>query len=393
MTASYFEFHCPVKILSGAGALENVPYELHRLGVSRPLLITDFGVAKAGLLDLVTTAFQDSEAVVGAVFDQVPADSSVSVVREAADVFRQGRCDSLVAVGGGSVIDTAKAVNILASHGGDDLLQFSGADRIRGPLKPLIVIPATAGTGSEVTHVAVIAHLQKRVKMAFVSSHLYPNVAVLDPRMTQSLPKLLTAATAMDALTHAVEAYLSVQKNPLSDAYATTAVRLIVKNLPRVLEDGSNSAARLALADAACCAGIAFSNAMVGMVHALGHATGALCRIHHGTAMNIFLPHGVEYNLERRRQAVGELLLSLGGRDVYAQTPNAVRAEKTIEVLRRFQARIGELSGLPTRLRDADVPLDMLETIAKAALNDGAMLFNPEDMTLEEALYVLQRAY
>ncbi|MGQ9486120.1 MAG: iron-containing alcohol dehydrogenase [Desulfosoma sp.] len=141
MTASYFEFHRPVKILSGPRALENVPYELRRLDVSRPLLITDLGVAKAGLLEHVTTAFRDSEAVVGAVYDQAPADSSVSVVREAADVFRQSRCDSLVAVGGGSVIDTAEAVNVLARYGGDDLLQFCGADRIQGPLKPLIVIP------------------------------------------------------------------------------------------------------------------------------------------------------------------------------------------------------------------------------------------------------------
>ncbi|ROR03202.1 iron-containing alcohol dehydrogenase [Desulfosoma caldarium] len=393
MTASYFEFHCPVKILSGHKALENLPYELQRLGASRPLFLTDLGVAKAGLLDLVTAALRDSKAVVGAVYDRVPADSSVTIVQEAAAAFRQGRCDSLVAVGGGSVMDTAKAVNILVSHGGDDLLQFSGADRIHGPLHPLIVLPTTAGTGSEVTLVAVIANPRKRVKMAFASSHLYPQVAILDPRLTLSLPKVLTAATAMDALTHAVEAYLSIQKNPLSDAYATTAVRLIVHNLPHVLENGSDTAGRLALANAACCAGIAFSNAMVGIVHALGHAAGALCHIHHGTAMNIFLPHGLEYNLGKRRHAIGELLLPLGGHELYATTPPRVRAEKTIEVLRVFQGRIQELSGLPTRLRDADVPMDMLESIAATALNDGALLFNPEDMTLEEALYVLQRAY
>ncbi len=393
MTAPYFEFHCPVKILSGPKALENVPYELRRLGVSRPLFLTDLGVAKAGLLDLVTASLRDSEAVVGAVYDQVPPDSSVTIVQEAAEAFRHGLCDSLVAVGGGSVMDTAKAVNILVTHGEDDLLKFSGADRIQGPLKPLIVIPTTAGTGSEVTLVAVIANHRQRVKMAFASSHLYPDVAILDPRMTLSLPKQLTAATAMDALTHAVEAYLSVQKNPLSDAYAQTAVRLIVQNLPQVLRDGSDTVGRLALANAACCAGIAFSNAMVGMVHALGHAAGALCRIHHGTAMNIFLPHGLEYNLQKRRQAIGELLLSMGGEDLYAETPAAVRAEKTIEVLREFQGRVHELSGLPLRLRDADVPMDMLESIAASAINDGAMLFNPEDMTLEEALYVLQKAY
>lgn len=393
MMPSYFEFHCPVKIISGLKALENLPYELKRLGASRPLLITDLGVSRAGLLPTVTAALQDSEVLIGAVYDQVPADSSVTVVQEAAAAYRQGGCDSLVALGGGSVIDTAKAVNILVTRGGDDLLQFAGADRIQGPLKPLIVIPTTAGTGSEVTLVAVIANHRKRVKMAFASSHLYPDVAIVDPRMTLSLPTKLTAATAMDALTHAVEAFISLQKNPLSDAYAATAVRLIVDNLPTVLQDGSNAQGRHALAAAACFAGIAFSNAMVGMVHALGHAAGALCRIHHGTAMNIFLPHGLEYNLERRREAVGELLLPLAGADVYAQTSPPVRAEKTIETLRRFQERVRELSGLPTRLRDADVPQSMLESIARTALDDGALLFNPEDMTFEEALYVLQKAY
>lgn len=393
MIPSYCEFHCPVKIVAGFKALENLSYELRRLGASRPLFITDLGVAKAGLLKTVTAALQDSEVLVGAVYDQVPADSSVTVVEEAAAAYRQGGCDSLVAVGGGSVIDTAKAVNILVTHGGNDLLRFSGADRIQGPLRPLIVIPTTAGTGSEVTLVAVIANRRKHVKMAFASSHLYPDVALLDPRMTLSLPTKLTAATAMDALSHAVEASISVQKNPLSDAYAATAVRLIVENLPVVLQDGSNGRGRLALAGAACFAGIAFSNAMVGMVHALGHAAGALCGIHHGTAMNIFLPHGLEYNLERRRQAIGDLLLPLAGADVYAQTPALVRAEKTIEVLRRFQEEVRKLSGLPTRLRDADVSQTMLESIARTALDDGALLFNPEDMTFEEALYVLQKAY
>lgn len=393
MTASYFEFHCPVKILSGPNALENLPYELKRLGASRPLFITDPGVTKAGLLPIVTATLDDSEAVVAAVYDQVPADSSVTIVEEGADAFHRGHCDSLVAVGGGSVIDTAKAVNILVSTGGKQLLEYSGADRIHGPLKPLIVIPTTAGTGSEVTLVAVIADRRRKVKMAFASSHLYPHVAILDPRMTLSLPKTLTAATAMDALTHAVEAFISVQKNPLSDAYATTAVRLIVQNLPGALRDGSDASARLALANAACFAGIAFSNAMVGMVHALGHATGALCHVHHGTAMNIFLPHGLEYNLDKRRDAIGELLLPLTGSETYAQTPAGARAERTIEAVRRFQARVHELSGLPTRLRDADVPSAMLESIARTALDDGALLFNPEDMTFEEALYVLHKAY
>ncbi len=393
MHSTDFEFHNPVKIVSGFHALETLGYELERLEVTRPLILTDFGVQKAGLVQRVMEALDDTPVIVGAVYDQIPPDSSLTVVREVASVFRDARCDGLVAVGGGSVMDTAKAVNILVSEGGDDLMKYAGADRITGRLLPLVTIPTTAGTGSEVTQVAVIADRERRVKMAFVSRLLFPDVAILDPGMTQSLPPKLTAATAMDALTHAMEAYICLQKNPLSDAHAWAAISLIAQNLVPVLKNGEDARGRLALANAACLAGAAFSNSMVGMIHALGHATGALCEIPHGMAMNIFLPHGLEYNLEKRREAISEMLLPLAGPEVYANTPPLARAEKTIEEVRKLQGVVKKETGLPTKLSEAGISQRVLESIAEAALDDGALLFNPEDLTFEDALYVLQRAY
>jgi alcohol dehydrogenase len=321
MLPAYYEFYNPVKIISGHKALDNLPFELEQVGAARPLLITDAGIVKAGLLKHVLGAFAESGMVIGALYDQVPPDSSLEVVKELAQIYRQKRCDALLAVGGGSVLDTAKGVNIIVSEGADDLLAFAGAEVLKRPLRPLLVIPTTGGTGSEVTNVAVIADPGRNLKLLFTSNYLLPRVAVLDSRMTLSLPPLITAATGMDALAHAMEAYTCLQKNPLSDAYATTAIRLIAGNLLRVVLQPGDAVGRLALANAACMAGIAFSNSMVGMVHSLAHATGALCHVAHGVAINIFLPHGLEYNLPKAAEEIGELLLPLGGAELYARTP------------------------------------------------------------------------
>ncbi|MEN6522531.1 MAG: iron-containing alcohol dehydrogenase, partial [Anaerolineaceae bacterium] len=296
MLPKYYEFFSPVKIISGHKALENLPYELDQMGAHKPILITDQGVTKAGLVQKVVDTFADSEAVIGAIFDQVPQDSSSKVVNEIAGIYRQAGCDSIVAVGGGSVIDTAKGVNIVITERTDDLMKYSGAEMLKKQMQPFIVIPTTAGTGSEVTCVAVISDPDRHLKMSFTSNFLYPRAAILDPRMTLTLPPMITAATGMDALTHAMEAYISLQKNPLSDSYAMKAIEIIAKNLIAVVKDGNNRDGRLALANASTMAGIAFSNAMVGVVHNLGHATGGVCRVPHGVAMSIFLPFGLEYN-------------------------------------------------------------------------------------------------
>lgn len=393
MLPKYYEFFSPVKIISGHKALENLPYELDQMGAHKPILITDQGVTKAGLVQKVVDTFADSEAVIGAIFDQVPQDSSSKVVNEIAGIYRQAGCDSIVAVGGGSVIDTAKGVNIVITERTDDLMKYSGAEMLKKQMRPFIVIPTTAGTGSEVTCVAVISDPDRHLKMSFTSNFLYPRAAILDPRMTLTLPPMITAATGMDALTHAMEAYISLQKNPLSDSYAMKAIEIIAKNLIAVVKDGNNRDGRLALANASTMAGIAFSNAMVGVVHNLGHATGGVCRVPHGVAMSIFLPFGLEYNQSKVGDQIAELLLPLAGSEVYSATPANQRAAKVIAVINEMKNELYELCKLPRTLKEAGVAPEKLPDIARTALNDGASTYNVEEIDYEDALRLLEKAY
>ncbi len=394
MTDKFYEFFCPVKVIAGKAALEHIPYELSGLAAKRPMIITDKGVRAAGLLDPVVSACEESGLDIVSIYDDVPPDSSKAVVRDIAGIYRSEKCDSIIAVGGGSAIDTAKAVNILVSEGGDDIAKYSGAGVLKHPLKPFFVVPTTAGTGSEVTAVAVIADTEKHVKLPFTSSFLLPNAAIIDPRMTLTLPPHITAATAMDALTHATEAFTCMAKNPLSDAYATAAIKKITGNLLKVMDNPKDADGRLELAQASTMAGIAFSNSMVGLVHALGHATGAICHLPHGLCMSLYLPYVLEYNLETIREPLGELLLYLDGADVYAATPASRRAEAAISAIRRMRDALYKRCELPRTLKETGKVLEsQLDDIARAALDDGAIMFNPKEVSLDDAKAVLARAW
>lgn len=394
MPQPYYAFFCPVKIIAGHAALEHIPFELGALSCSRPMVITDKGVRGAGLLALMEAIFASSHTPITVVFDDVPADSSLSAVRQAAQTYRNHDCDALIAIGGGSVIDTAKAANILVSEGGDDLLQFSGAHNLKRALRPLFAVPTTSGTGSEVTMVAVISDLEAGVKIPFTSYYLLPNAAVLDPRMTLTLPPLVTAATAMDALTHAVEAYTGLAANPMSDAYATVAIQKISRNLLAVMDNPKDAHGRLELAQASTMAGIAFSNSMVGMVHALGHSIGATCHLPHGMCMGILLPYVLEYNETVSGERIGELLLPLAGPEVYAATPQSRRASRAVQVIRLLRDNLHQRYELPRTLQETGkVNMEQLEAIADMAINDGSIIFNPKESDRTELLAVLRRAW
>lgn len=393
MLPAWYVFHNPVKIVSGEKALEELPSELAALGARKPLVVTDKGVSDAGLLKKVLDVFDGTGIGPGAVYDSTPPDSSLECVREAAALYVKFNCDSFLAVGGGSPADTAKAANILVTEKAVDLLAFSGVETLQNPLKPLIILPTTAGTGSEVTSVAVITNTAKNIKMAFKSHHLFPRLALLDPRLTATLPPRMTAATGMDALAHAMESCISVQKNPLSDAHAWAAVTLIRENLIPAIVDGKNTSARLAMANAAMLAGAAFSNSMVGIVHSLGHAAGGECHIPHGLAMSIFLPVGLEFNLSASSRETGELLLPLAGPEVYAGTPAQERPGAVIKQVRNLKDRLHELTGLPRTLSEAGVERSMLPKIAQKAMLDGSLSMNPAEASLEEVADLVQKAW
>ncbi|WP_406612901.1 iron-containing alcohol dehydrogenase [Acinetobacter schindleri] len=394
MTKPYYEFFCPVKVIAGHAALEHIPFELSTLGAKRPLIITDKGVRANNLLAPIEAAFESTDAEIAAIFDDVPPDSSLGTVRRAAQLYRDNNCDAIIAIGGGSVIDTSKATNILVSEGGDDLLKYSGAHNLPKPLKPFFVIPTTSGTGSEVTMVAVVSDTEKNLKMPFASYYLMPHAAILDPRMTQTLPPHLTAMTAMDAMTHAVEAYTCMAANPISDAYATAAVKKVSENLFKVLDNPSDAQSRLELAQASTMAGIAFSNSMVGLVHSLGHALGAVAHLPHGLCMNLFLPYVLEYNKEVNGGKIAELLLPLAGPDIYAQTPGHLRADKAIATIQAMRDRIYSLTKLPRTLSETGkVSEAQLDEVAEKALNDGSIIYNPKEATLEDLKTILKKAW
>ncbi len=397
----YYEFCCRVNIVAGPSALEQIPELLSAMKAKTPMIITDKGVMGAGLVDIVTQAL-GNDVKIGAIESDVPPDSDVKLVGRLASVYRDKGCDAIIAVGGGSVLDTAKGTNILVSENSDDLFEFTGAGRLTRPLRPLIAIPTTAGTGSEVTLVAVIADHGKNRKMLFTSYVLLPDAAVVDPRMTLTLPPHITAATAMDAMSHAVEAKVMLGANPISNAHAHKAISLISRHLPSVLENPSDSQGRLALATAATMAGMAFSNAMVGMVHALGHSVGGVCHVPHGTCMAIFLPYGLEYNLHKAKDRIADLLFYLAGPDTFTATPPQERAKAAINWIRKFNLKLKHategrhavcLKELHTPDGTPMVPEDRLPDIARIAQGDGAIFYNPEEMDYDDLLMVATAAW
>ncbi|QUH31087.1 iron-containing alcohol dehydrogenase [Vallitalea guaymasensis] len=393
MNSEYFEYQNRGKLLSGKNAIDHIAYELNNMMCKKPLIITDKMLVKFGHVNILLKALKEGDIDNPLIYDDVPADSSVEVCNAIASIYRENECDCLIALGGGSVLDTSKGVNLTLSSGADNLLDIMGLGIIQRKTVPSIMIPTTSGTGSEATLVAVIADKLQNVKMEFISYNLVPDVAILDPRMTLTLPPKLTAATGFDALVHAIEAYTCKQKNPISDVFAIRAIKFICDNLIRGVVDGKDEDARLALANASYMAGTAFSNSMVGMVHAIGHALGGVCHIPHGYAMSILLPYCMEYNYDAVGNLYGELLQYFVGIEETAVTPRNERGKRCIEEIREMLKKLNEVGGLPIRLRDVNVSKDDFEKIVENAINDGAAIVNYRNVSKEAVFAILNQAY
>ncbi len=328
MAKPYYEFFCPVKVIAGHAALEHIPFELASLGAKRPMIITDKGVRANHLLAPIEAAFESTDIEIGIIFDDVPPDSSLETVRAAAQAYRENNCDAIIAVGGGSVIDTSKTANILVSEGGDDLLKYSGAHNLPRPLKPFFVIPTTSGTGSEVTLAAVVSDNQKNVKMAFASNYLMPHAAILYPRMTQTLPPHLTAWTWIDAVAHALEGATARTTSPAGLLYGLEALRILSEYLPRAVEDGADLDVRGRVLWGSMVAGLALHNCNTHMGHNISHALGSLARIHHGLATGLALEVSLPWLVARPEGAENYALAAeaLGGPAEAEALPEAYAA-------------------------------------------------------------------
>lgn len=381
----YLEFSLGARVLYKAGLASEIGQMAASIGARKAFVVADKGVVGAGLLAPVLASLEATSELVG-VFDDVPANSSVQAVMDAAAAAREVGADLLIAVGGGSPIDTAKCVRILLAHGGH-LLDYQGYNLLEEPLPPMIAIPTTAGTGSEVTPFAVIRDSEQDVKLTFASPFLVPTLAVLDPIITQTLPPLLTAATGLDALTHAVEAYVSSEHSPFSDSLAVAAIDMIATNLRDAVHRGAELEARGQMLIAACMAGIAFSNGFLGVTHALAHAVGGKFPVHHGTANAIVLPFGMQFNSsavpERYVRVARAMGVNAGGRSDDEVIADGISAVRTL----------ASDCGLPARLRDVGVPAEALPELANVALTDAAIFNNPRPASEQELLELLEAAW
>lgn len=380
-----FIFTNPTRVLFGAGVHREVKLELLAAGGSKALIVTDaLLVENTDIPKRVQQALGD--ACVG-VFSDVPSDSGVHVVDEGARVAKELGADSVVSVGGGSPIDTAKGIAIVMTEGGS-LRDYEGFQLLSRPQAPHVSIPTTAGTGSEVTYVAVIKDHDAEQKMLFGDHHIIPNAALLDPTLTLGLPKRLTAATGMDALSHALESVHSQQREPIADALALHAIRLIAEHLPTAVDSGSDLVARGQMLIAANIAGAAFSNAQVGLVHAMAHTVGARHGVHHGLANSLFMPHVIRFNAEEDPQCYRAVAQAMGV-DVTGRS-DAEAAAAAADVIAELAARVG----LPSKLSEVGVPEDALDALAEATLYDGAIVYNARTvMEAEEVRAIYQAAY
>ena len=394
MIPKYYEFQNSSKILSGEFALENIPSELNMLRAKKVLILSDKTLEKIGTLQVVIDAISTKDIEIVEKYTEIPPDSSIEIINEITRLYKQLDCDSIVAVGGGSVIDTAKGVRMTLSQQKKNILELVGCEMINyGNHIPFVAIPTTSGTGSEATIVAVILDKARNMKMEFISYFLLPDVSVLDPRMTLSLPAKTTASTGMDALCHAIEAYTCLQKNPMSDAYAISAIEIIRDNLIKAVENGNDKKVRLAMANASLMAGVSFSNSMVGVIHAIGHAIGGVSHVPHGDAMSILMPHCMKFNKDKLKGEYAKLLLHIAGPEVYANTKYEDRADKTIEYVENMLYKLNKICGLPTKLSQTNVKKEDFNEIAKKALDDGAMIVNPKQVDFEDVMDILEKAF
>ncbi|MFL5866571.1 MAG: iron-containing alcohol dehydrogenase [Thermoleophilaceae bacterium] len=381
----FFQYASTTRVIAGRDLLDSTGFEFQKEGAHRVFLVTDKVIRDTGLVERVEAGVADGGLEVAGVFDDVPQDSSTDVVDSCAAAAKEAGADSFLAVGGGSVMDTAKVADMIFSHGGTAreqegfFLMPREDDGMGRPLDmaPLACIPTTAGTGSEVSMGAVIKDHEQKVKLEIADFPLFPRLAILDPESTRTLPPQIAAATGMDAMTHAIEGYVSVDWNPHQDGRSLQALRMIRDNLERAVETPENEDARGNMLVAASIA-ITIS---LGSVHAMSHPAGAQFGVPHGVANAIHLPHVIRFNAE-------------GGADIadrYSDIADVFDLGDA-DALADHVAAMVERLGLPTRLSQVGVPEDGIPALVEGAVGDGTTLLNPRELSEEDYAELYRRA-
>src|SRR5215210_648359 len=384
----FYQFLAPTRVVAGRGLLDGIGFEFAKEGAKRVLIVTDEVIRDMGLVDRVASGLEDGGVEPAGVYDRVTPDTGSAAVVEAAEAGQDRGGNAILAVGGGSVMDTAKAAAVIFTHGGEPR-EWEGYyglpredDGLGRPLDlaPLACIPTTAGTGSEVSFAAVIKDRDERIKFQIADFPMYPRLAMLDPESTRTLPPHIAAATGMDAMTHAIEGHVSAEWNPHASAYALQALRLIRDNLERAVTDPADEDARGNMLIAANLAIMPTASAAIGITHSLSHPCGARYDVPHGVANAINLPWVIEFNAtggepiaDRYREISQVLGLEVGGSG--EQVGHAL-AEHVRRLVRRL--------GLPGRLSEVGVPEDGIPALVEGAEGDGCTLVNPREPTAED---------
>ena len=378
------EFKTAGKLITGLGAIKALQPEIERLGIKDFAIVTDKGVSNSGLLEQVLSLLPNPPALI---FDDIPPEPEVGVIEEKLHLLRKEEINGVVALGGGSAIDSAKV--LAATYGYDgSLYDLFGENTLTERTLPLIVIPTTAGTGSEVTNIAILSDPQSQMKKGIVSHCLLPDVAIVAPEMTKTCPKRITAASGIDAFVHALEAYVSVNASPITDALAEKALKLIYNSLLHAYNNGENLSAREDMATGSLMAGLAFGNAGVGAVHALAYPLGGRFHLSHGMSNAVMLPHVLKVNAPfcaDKLYSVAKLLKV------------CERHHSKDEAIKLLLAAIEKLCrdvDIPASLTHFDIPPSCVGELAIEASKVTRLLRNnPKQLTIEEIEDIYRLAF
>ncbi|MFU0885306.1 L-threonine dehydrogenase [Kluyvera sichuanensis] len=377
-------FFIPSVNVIGNGALNDAMSTMKEYGYRRALIVTDAVLNKLGVAGDIQKRLQEFD-ILSVVFDGTHPNPTTVNVEEGLEMLRANDCDCVISLGGGSPHDCAKGIALVAANGGD-IRDYEGVDRSAKPQLPMIAINTTAGTASEMTRFCIITDVTRHIKMAIVDKHVTPVLSVNDSSLMEGMPKGLTAATGMDALTHAIEAYVSIAATPITDACALKAITMIVENLPTAVEQGNNSEAREAMAYAQFLAGMAFNNASLGYVHAMAHQLGGFYDLPHGVCNAVLLPHVQVFNSKVAAARLRDCAKAMNI-DVSAMNDEQ-GAAACVDAIRKLARQVN----IPAGLRDLNVKEEDIPVLATNALKDACGFTNPIQATHEEIMAIFRAA-
>ena len=373
------------EFIFGLGARKLVGRYAKNCGARKVLLVTDKFLREHTLWIQEMRQLLTAAGLESVLFDQITPNPRSEEAMEGARLFHQEHCNTIVAIGGGSVMDCAKGIGIVSSNGGH-VLDFEGVDRILRPMPPLLCLPTTSGTASEVSQFAIIMAEKRRTKIAIVSKAVVPDAALIDPELTVTMPPELTACTGLDALTHAIEAYVSNASSPVTDLHALEAIRLIGLSLPTAWAEPNNLVTRSQMLLASLEAGLAFSNAILGAVHAMAHSLGGFLDLPHGECNAILLAPVIRSNMKVCPERYQQIALAL-------QLPVAdLSTLESGHLLCNYLEDLRRQLGVSRTLGDLGVQKDHLPLLAEHASNDACLATNPRDLTVEELEAIYEQA-